>query len=49
MSPNPQFTAALVTFTEKILNEKLRLLCSVIKVVNMSLFLVSPKVFDYTS
>ena len=28
MWPNPQFTADLVTFTEEILNGKLRLLCS---------------------
>ena len=29
MSPNPQETADLVTFTEGILNGKLHLLCSV--------------------
>ena len=29
MWPNPQETADLVTFTEEILNEKLRFLCSV--------------------
>ena len=29
MRPNPQFTADLVTFTEKILNGKLHFLCSV--------------------
>ena len=28
MGPNPQETADLITFTEKILNEKLRYLCS---------------------
>ena len=33
MSPNPQFPADLVTFTEEILNEKLHLLCSVEVVV----------------
>ena len=31
MRPNPQFPAALVTFTEEILNGKLRFLCSVIR------------------
>ena len=31
MWPNPQFPAALVTFTEKVLNEKLYFLCSVLK------------------
>ena len=29
MWPNPQFPADLVTFTEEILNRKLRFLCSV--------------------
>ena len=28
MWPNPQFSADLVTFTEKILDEKLQFLCS---------------------
>ena len=30
MWPNPQFSADLVTFTEKILNGKLYFLCSVV-------------------
>ena len=32
MSPNPQETADLVTFTEEILNGKLQFLCSVVSV-----------------
>ena len=33
MWPNPQFPADLVTYTEEILNEKLRFLCSVIYII----------------
>ena len=32
MWPDPQFSADLVTFTEKIFNEKLHFLCSVEKI-----------------
>ena len=37
MWPNPQETADLVTFTEKILNGKLHFLCSVICRINVKL------------
>ena len=35
MSPNPQETADLVTFTEEILNGQLHFLCSVMNVLEM--------------
>ena len=40
MSPNPQFPADLVTFTEEILNGKLYFLCSVICVSTYDLTMV---------
>ena len=41
MRPNPQFPAALVTFTEEILNGKLHFLCSVIYFFVISIHLAS--------
>ena len=36
MCPNPQFPVALVTFTEEIINGKLRFLCSGVKIFQMT-------------
>ena len=39
MSPNPQETADMVTFTKEILNAKLQFLCSIILENHIILFL----------
>ena len=44
MWPNPQFPADLVTFTEEILNGKLRILCSVKTITNP----MERQIFDYS-
>ena len=47
MRPNPQFPADLVTFTEKMLNGKLRFMCSDISWIFSHILLMSETKYTF--